>query len=170
MLAKTSDPEADHEVSLSVWNLLHATALFARLQSLPSQHITFNPQHFADPFSFRSFVLCGLKQWKHLKRMASSWKKTTNGDRHLASCDTWRATQRGPTRQTAPYLWINTTLSILIAMTSNQEQSIQNALNDVESKRFRSIQQAAAYHKVAPSTLGHRRRGRQTWTSIDLNS
>ena len=55
-------------------------------------------------------------------------------------------------------------------MTSNQEQSIQQALLDVETQRFRSIQQAAAYHKVARSTLGHHRGGRQARTSIDLNS
>ena len=55
-------------------------------------------------------------------------------------------------------------------MASNQEQSIQQALLDVETQRFRSIQQAAAYHKVARSTLGHRRGGRRVRTSIDLNS
>ena len=55
-------------------------------------------------------------------------------------------------------------------MTSNQEQSIEQALIDVENQRFRSIRQAAIYHKVAPSTLGHRKRGRRVRTSIDLNS
>ena len=46
-------------------------------------------------------------------------------------------------------------------MASNQEQSIQQALLDVETQRFRSIQQAAAYHKVARSTLDHCRGGRR---------
>ena len=55
-------------------------------------------------------------------------------------------------------------------MASNQEQSIQQALLDVETQRFRSIQQAAAYHKVVHSTLGHCRGGRRVRTSIDLNS
>ncbi len=52
-------------------------------------------------------------------------------------------------------------------MTSNQDHSIEQALIEIETKRFRSIRQAAAYHKVAPSTLGHRRRGRKTRASID---
>ena len=55
-------------------------------------------------------------------------------------------------------------------MASNQEQSIQQALLDVDTQRFRSIRQAAAYHKVASSTLGHRRGGRQAQTSIDRNT
>ena len=55
-------------------------------------------------------------------------------------------------------------------MASNQEQSIQQALLDVETQRFRSIQQAAAYHKIVRSTLGHRRGGCRVRTSIDLNS
>ena len=55
-------------------------------------------------------------------------------------------------------------------MTSNQEQSIEQALIDLDTHRFRSIRQAAAYHEVAPSTLGHRTRGRRARNSIDTNS
>ena len=55
-------------------------------------------------------------------------------------------------------------------MASNKEQSIQQALFDVDTQRFRSIRQAAAYHNVALSTLDHRRRGRRARNSIDLNS
>ena len=55
-------------------------------------------------------------------------------------------------------------------MTSNQEQSIQQALIDVDTHRFRSIRQAAAYHGVVLSTLAHRRGGRKSRTLIDYNS
>ena len=53
---------------------------------------------------------------------------------------------------------------------SNWDESIENALIDVENGQFRSIRQSAAYHRVPPSTLAHRRRGRQVRSSIDLSS
>ena len=53
---------------------------------------------------------------------------------------------------------------------SNQDESIENALIDVKNGQFRSICQSAAYHYVLPSTLAHRRRGRQVRSSIDLSS
>ncbi len=55
-------------------------------------------------------------------------------------------------------------------MTSNQEQSIEQALIDLDTQRFRSIRQAAAYHEVPLSTLGHRTRGRRARSSIDVTT
>ena len=55
-------------------------------------------------------------------------------------------------------------------MASNQEQSIQQTLLDVDTQRFRSIRQAAVYHKIAPNILGHYKRGRQVRTLIDRNT
>jgi Tc5 transposase DNA-binding domain len=53
---------------------------------------------------------------------------------------------------------------------SNQEHRIQNALNDLQTNRFSSIRQAAAYNDVPRSTLTHRRGGRNSKANIERKS
>ena len=53
---------------------------------------------------------------------------------------------------------------------SNRDESIENALIDVENGQFCSIRQSAAYHRVPLLTLAHHYRGRQVQSSIDLSS
>ena len=62
------------------------------------------------------------------------------------------------------------TQPILAITMSNKEEAIQNALIDLQTKRFRSIRQSTAFHNVSKSTLAHRARGRAARTRIDLNS
>ena len=53
---------------------------------------------------------------------------------------------------------------------SNQEQNIQNALNDLQLKRFRSIRQSALYNHVSPTTLAYRVGGRKSKTQTERKS
>ena len=55
-------------------------------------------------------------------------------------------------------------------MMSNKDESIENALFDVENDHFRSVRQAAVYHCVLQSTVAHYCRGRQVQSLIDLSS
>jgi hypothetical protein len=55
-------------------------------------------------------------------------------------------------------------------MSSDQEQKIQNALNDLHTKRFKSIEQAAVYNEVPRSTLSHRLHGRRSVGNIERKS
>jgi hypothetical protein len=52
---------------------------------------------------------------------------------------------------------------------SNKEEAIQNALIDLQTKRFHSIRQSTAFHNISKSTLAHRARGRAARTRIDPN-
>ena len=49
----------------------------------------------------------------------------------------------------------------------NQEQKMQNALNDLYDKRFRSIRQTALYNQVAPTALAYRAGGRKLKTQSE---
>jgi hypothetical protein len=53
---------------------------------------------------------------------------------------------------------------------SNQEQSIQRALNDVEMGLFPSISQATEYYHVPKSTAAHRRAGRPSVAQTERKS
>jgi DNA mismatch repair ATPase MutS len=53
---------------------------------------------------------------------------------------------------------------------SNQEQKVQNAANDAQVKRFRSIRQSALYHGVSPTTVAYRVGGRKAKTQIERKS
>ena len=55
-------------------------------------------------------------------------------------------------------------------MSSNQEEKIQKALNDLLEQKFCSIKQAADYYSVPSSTLAHRVRGRQSKANIERKS
>lgn len=53
---------------------------------------------------------------------------------------------------------------------SNQEQKIQQALESLQHKEYRSILQAARAFEVPRSTLSHRLHGRLPRNQINLNS
>jgi hypothetical protein len=53
---------------------------------------------------------------------------------------------------------------------SNQEQSIQRALNDIELGLFPSIAKATKYYHVSKSTAAHQRVGRPSITQTDHKS
>ena len=55
-------------------------------------------------------------------------------------------------------------------MSSNQEEKIQKALNDLLEQKFRSIKQAADYYSVPSSTLAHHVRGRRSKANIERKS
>ena len=50
---------------------------------------------------------------------------------------------------------------------SDQEQSIQQASNEVELGLFNSIRKAASYHNVPKSTVAYRRAGRLSVAETD---
>ena len=91
----------------------------------------------------------------------------TNAYNHLAGHTTWRAIFRVPTRLVTLYLCIYIITSILVVIMLNQEQKMQNALNDLYDKRFRSIRQTALYNQVAPTTLAYRAGGRKSKTQSE---
>ena len=53
---------------------------------------------------------------------------------------------------------------------ANKEESVENALLDLSSKRFRSIRQSAAFHGVSKATLARRVRGQRARVLLDANS
>ena len=55
-------------------------------------------------------------------------------------------------------------------MSSNKEQSVQQAVNELEMGLFPSIGKAATYHGVAKSTAAHRRAGRPSIEATDRKS
>ena len=55
-------------------------------------------------------------------------------------------------------------------MTSNREQSIQQALEALANGQFRSLTQAALAYGVSSLTLGYRRAGRKARAQIHLGS
>jgi adenylate cyclase class IV len=55
-------------------------------------------------------------------------------------------------------------------MSSEQEEEIQKALNDLQENKFNSIKQAADYYNVPSSTLAHRVRGRRSKANIERKS
>ena len=55
-------------------------------------------------------------------------------------------------------------------MASEREENVQNAINDIQTGRFRSIQQAADYNEVPSSTVAHRLRGRRSAANRQLTS
>ena len=53
---------------------------------------------------------------------------------------------------------------------SDQEENVQKAINDLDSKRFRSIQQSALYNRVPRATVAHRIGGRKAKARKELKS
>jgi len=53
---------------------------------------------------------------------------------------------------------------------SNQEQSIQRALNELDMGLFGSIRESSEYHHVSKSTVAHRRAGRPSVAQTDRKS
>ena len=51
---------------------------------------------------------------------------------------------------------------------SDQEENVQKAINDLDSKRFRSIRQSALYNGVPRATVAHRIGGRKAKAKKEL--
>jgi hypothetical protein len=53
---------------------------------------------------------------------------------------------------------------------SDQEENVQRAINDLDSKRFRSIRQSELYNRVPRATVAHRIGGRKARAQKELKS